>query len=78
MVIMPLCRSEEDMQYIYSIANETGVRIFQLLDGKHSIKEIQEMVKKEFQESEELEGEVLTFLSDLLSVKLIEKSNTAR
>jgi hypothetical protein len=77
-VIMPLCRSEEDMQYIYSICNETGVRIFQLLDGKHSIKEIQEIVKKEFQKSEKIEGEVLTFLSDLLSVKLIEKSNTAR
>jgi hypothetical protein len=77
-VIMPLCRSEEDMQYIYSISNETGVRIFQLLDGEHSIKEIQEIVKKEFQKSEEIEGEVLTFISDLLSVKLIEKSNTAR
>lgn len=77
-VIMPLCRSEEDMQYIYSICNETGVRIFQLLDGKHSIKEIQEIVKKEFQESEGIDGEVLTFLSDLLSVKLIKKSNTAR
>jgi Coenzyme PQQ synthesis protein D (PqqD) len=77
-VIMPLCRSEEDMQYIYSISNETGVRIFQLLDGKHSIEEIQEIVKKEFQKSEEIDGEVLTFISDLLSVELIEKSSTAR
>jgi hypothetical protein len=77
-VIMPLCRSEEDMQYIYSISNETGVKIFQLLDGKHSIREIQELVKKEFQESEETDGEVLTFISDLLSVELIKKSNTAR
>ena len=77
-VIMPLCRSEEDMQYIYSISNETGVRIFQLLDGEHSIKEIQEILKKEFQKSEEIEGEVLMFISDLLSVKLIERSNAAR
>jgi hypothetical protein len=75
-VIMPLCRSEEDMQYIYSIANETGVRIFQLLDGKHSVKEIQEVLKKEFQgKNEEIEAGVLTFTEDLLSVKLIEKSS---
>ena len=32
-VIMPLCRSQEDMQYIYSISNESGSRIWQLLDG---------------------------------------------
>jgi hypothetical protein len=75
---MPLCRSEEDMQYIYSIANETGVRIFQLLDGNHSVKEIQEVSKKEFQgKNEEIEREVLTFIEDLLSVKLIEKSRKA-
>jgi hypothetical protein len=74
-VIMPLCRSEEDMQYIYSIANETGVRIFQLLDGKHSVKEIQEVLKKEFQgKNEEIEAGVLTFTEDLLSVELIEKA----
>jgi hypothetical protein len=78
-VIMPLCRSEEDMQYIYSIANQTGVRIFQLLDGKHSVKEIQDVLKREFQEKNEeiIEGEVLTFIEDLSSVKLIEKVRRA-
>jgi hypothetical protein len=76
-VIMPLCRSEEDMQYIYSISNEAGVRIFQLLDGEHSVKEIQEVLKKEFQgKNENIEGEALTFIEDLLSVKLIEKAST--
>jgi hypothetical protein len=77
-VIMPLCRSEDNMQHIYSIANETGVKIFQLLDGKHSVKEIQEVLKKEFQgKNEDIEEEVLTFIGDLLSVKFIEKSRKA-
>jgi hypothetical protein len=75
---MPLCRSEDDMQYIYSISNEAGVRIFQLLDGKHSIKQIQEVLKKEFQgKTEEIEGEILTFVDDLLSVQLIKKTKKA-
>jgi hypothetical protein len=78
-VIMPLCKSEEDMQYIYSISNETGVRIFQLLDGKQSVKEIQEVLKKEFQgKYDEIEAGVLTFIEDLLSVKLIEKASKTK
>ena len=78
-VIMPLCRSEDDMQDIYSIFNETGVRIFQLLGGKHSVKEIQEVLKKEFQgKNEETEAGVSAFTEDLLSVKLIEKSRKTK
>jgi len=74
-VIMPLCRSEDDMQYIYSISDEAGSRIWQMLDGRHSIREIQDVLKKEFRgKAEEIEGDVLTFIDDLLSVKLIEKS----
>lgn len=74
-VIMPLCRSEDDILYIYSISNETGSRIWQLLDGKHSARDIQEIIKTEFQGRGELiDRGVLEFLEDLLSVRLIEKS----
>jgi hypothetical protein len=74
-IIMPLCRSEDDMQYIYSISNETGARIFALLDGRHSVRGIQEVIKREFKgNAEVIEREVAEFLKDLLSVKLIETS----
>jgi hypothetical protein len=78
-VIMPLCKSEEDMQYIYAISNETGSRIWQMLDGKNSVKEIQEALKKEFQaKSEAIEEGVVTFIRDLLSVKLLERSGKTK
>lgn len=73
-VIMPLCRSEEDIQYIYSISNQTGSRIWQLLDGRYSAKDIQEILKSEYQgQGEVIEREVLEFLRDILEVKLIKK-----
>lgn len=78
-VIMPLCRSEEDIQYIYSIPNETGSRIWQFLDGKHSIQDIQEGLKLEYQgQAEVIEREVLEFIKDLLEAKLIKKSGQKR
>lgn len=75
-VIMPLCRSGDDIQYIYSISNETGTRIFSLLDGTHTVRDIQEAIKAEFKgNAETIERDVLEFLKDLASVKLIEKGN---
>ncbi len=78
-VIVPLCRSEEDMQFIYSISNETGSRLWQLLDGGHSVKDIQEILKSEYQgQGEVIEREVLEFVGDLLEVKLIERTEHKR
>lgn len=75
-VIMPLCRSEEDVQYIYSISNETGARIWQILDGKHSVRNIQEVIKSEYKGAEEnIEREVLEFLEDISGVGLIKKAS---
>src|SRR4030042_3089591 len=75
-MIMPLCRSDDDLQYIYSISNETGVRIWQLLDGKYRVGDIQEILKSEYQgQSEMIEREVLEFLSDLFEARLIQKVN---
>ncbi|MBU2540514.1 MAG: PqqD family protein [Candidatus Omnitrophica bacterium] len=74
-VIMPLCRSADDMQYIYSISNETGSRIWQLLDGDNSTWDIQETIKSEYQgQFEVIEREVLGFLKDLSEAGLIRKA----
>ncbi len=74
-VIMPLCRSAQDMQYIYSISNETGSRIWQLIDGGHSTCDIQEILKSECQgQTEQIERETLQFIEDCLEAGLIEKT----
>jgi len=73
-VIMPLCRSEADIQYIYSISNQTGSRIWQLLDGAHSVGRIQETIEAEYQGSPELmEKEIRQFLEDVVGAGLIQK-----
>jgi len=73
-VIMPLCRSQDDIQYIYSISNHTGSKLWQLLDGDHSVKEIQEIIKSVYNgQAEVIEREVLEFVRDIFEAKLIEE-----
>jgi hypothetical protein len=73
-VIVPLRRGEEDISYIYSISNPTGMRIWQLLDGEHSVRHILEALASEYQVQEEaVERDVIEFFRDLLQAQLIEK-----
>ncbi|MBL7069706.1 MAG: PqqD family protein [Candidatus Omnitrophica bacterium] len=75
-VIMPLCKSQDDMQYIYSISNETGSKVWQLLDGKHSVGDI---LKSEYKgQKEVIEREVLEFIGDVFEAGLIEKSKETK
>jgi len=76
-VIMPLCRSQDDMQYIYSISNQIGSKIWQLLDGEHCVGEIQEILKSVYDgQAEVIEREVLEFIGDVFEAKLIEEDKT--
>ena len=78
-VIMPLCRSQDDMQYIYSISNQTGSKVWQLLDGDHSVGEIQEILKSVYDgQAEVIEREVLEFIKDIFEAKLIEEDKAKR
>ncbi|MBN1871213.1 MAG: PqqD family protein [Candidatus Omnitrophica bacterium] len=71
-VIMPLCRTEDDVQYIYSVSNETGSRIWQLIDGRNTVGDIQEAMKKEYRgPGERIERDVLEFIEDVYGEKLI-------
>jgi hypothetical protein len=80
-IIMPLCKSEEDVQHIFSISNAPGSRIWQLLDGSYSVKEIQEIMQSEYEgTAKKIEKDVVTFLEDVLEAKLIAqtKKKTAK
>ncbi len=78
-VIMPLCRSEEDMRYIYSISNETGSRIWQFLNGSHSVSDIQEALKAEYQGNGELiERDILEFIADLCEAGLVTRASSIK
>ena len=54
-------------------ANETAKTILILLDGKHTVKNIKEQLKDEFDKAEEIDKDLIGFLNKLLELDLIEK-----
>jgi len=74
-VIMPLARTKEDVNYIYSISNETGSRIWQLIDGENTVEEVQKIMKEEFNgPAESVEGDVMEFIADASEEGLIKET----
>ena len=53
--------------------NETGKTIFIMLDGKHTVKNIKDQLRKEFDEIGEIDKDVSDLLNELLELDLIEK-----
>ena len=53
--------------------NRTGKTIYIMLDGKHTVKNIKEQLRKEFDEIGELDKDISDFLNKLLELDLIEK-----
>ena len=65
-VLIPVKKDAVDMDVIYNLNNEVSVRIWELIDGKCSVKEIKEIILKEFNVKKEiLEKDVDDFLSNL-------------
>lgn len=73
-VVMPLCRTEGDISYIYSISNDTAIRMWQLLDGVNSVRGVQESIKREFDgQAEVIERDTFETIKDLFEAGLIEE-----
>ena len=70
-VIIPLDEQTSDSEKI-SFLNETGTRIWELIDGKNSIKDIVVKIVKEYEiEEKEAEKEVVSFVENLKNRNLI-------
>ena len=70
-VIIPLDEQTSDSEKI-NFLNETGTRIWELIDGKNSIKDIVVRIVKEYEiEEKEAEKEVVSFIKKLKSRNLI-------
>ena len=64
-VIIPLDEQTSDSEKI-NFLNETGTRIWELIDGKNSIKDIVVRIVKEYEiEEKEAEKEVVSFIKKL-------------
>jgi hypothetical protein len=70
-VIIALDQQTEDTEKI-NFLNETGTRIWELMDGRNSVSEIIEHICLEYEiEREEAEKEVMSFIKELKRKGLI-------
>lgn len=70
-IIIPLDEQSPETEKI-NFLNETATRIWELIDGKNSIKDIIIKICQEYEvEKKEAEKEVVNFINKLLKEKLI-------
>ena len=70
-ILVPIRQNVGDLESIYTL-NETGARIWELIDGKNKVKEIKEKLIKEFEVTpEEAEKDIIEHLMQLEEIKAI-------
>ena len=48
MILVPIRRRTADLESIYTL-NETGSRIWELIDGQHTLREIRDVIAQEYE-----------------------------
>jgi len=70
-ILVPIRQGVGDLESIYTL-NETGARIWELLDGKAMVIEIRDKITEEFDVTpEEAEKDLVHHLQELASIKAI-------
>jgi hypothetical protein len=68
LILVPIRQNVGDLQSIYTL-NETGARIWELIDGKKNYSQIKKIINDEFGVSaEEVDQDLRLFLSQLQGV----------
>lgn len=63
-ILVPVRRNIGDLNNIY-VLNDVGARIWELIDGKREVSEIIGIIKEEFDSPEDVERDVIEFITDL-------------
>ena len=70
-ILVPIRQNVGDLESIYTL-NETGARIWELIDGKKKVNDIKDMIVDEFEVTpEEAEKDILEHLGQLEEIKAI-------
>lgn len=73
MILVPIRQNVGDLESIYTL-NETAARIWELIDGQRSVREIGDQIVEEFEVSaEEAERDLLELLAQLESFGAVER-----
>lgn len=72
-LLVPIVDNVGDLSSIYTL-NETGTRIWGLLDGRRSIREITQLITDEYDVSEDVAiDDVGGFINELVNIRFLEK-----
>lgn len=72
-ILVPIKRQLTDVNSIY-VLNDTGAALWNKIDGKRSVQEIQAAFREEYDvPTEQLQHDCETLLTDLLSIHAIEE-----
>jgi hypothetical protein len=71
LILVPIRQSVAEMETLYTL-NEVGARVYELIDGKRSVREIVETIVAEFEVAfETAESDVSEFIGQLLQIESI-------
>ena len=70
-ILVPIRQNVGDLESIYTL-NETGARIWELIDGKIKVEEIKDKIVEEFEVTpEEVEKDIVEHLMQLEKIKAV-------
>lgn len=65
-ILVPIKRKLADVNAIYLLRDDVSVRIWELIDGKRSVREIKEIISREFEvDPKQAEDDIIGFLEQL-------------
>ncbi len=71
-ILVPIKREAGELDAIYNLNNEVSVRIWELINGKRSLKEIKQKILEEFDVTEQkLLQDLKEFIKDLENIGAI-------
>jgi Coenzyme PQQ synthesis protein D (PqqD) len=73
MILVPIRKNVGDMESIFTL-NETGARVWELLDGQRSLEQVHQQMVREFDiEPGQAEQDLLELLESLLEIGVLVK-----
>jgi hypothetical protein len=74
MILVPIRRRTADLESIYTL-NETGSRIWELIDGQHTLREVRDVIVQEYDVTpEEAEADLVELMAYLEEIEAVEKA----
>jgi hypothetical protein len=73
LILVPIRKNVADMESLYTL-NEVGARVYELIDGERTVRDICATIVEEFEVSnDQAEADVTEFLEKLISIRSIEE-----